>query len=368
MPEKTDPSADRFRHVIFRTVALALSHDVKKPIAHIGEYMSLLRNHLKRYSNRVDIDVDASYLNSKIAKYTKSSGEATKSLQHWADQIKAADFSNMIATGTFRDLETNIEKKIIDLGKDISEFTAKAKEIARDDPTSLDLIKTIERNHSRMTDQYHGLKELLIAVEEPQFEQTDLLELIDSQVTNYRRLFGLFEIEVSALDNRPTIVYAMRGQILAVIQNLLENAIRFARRSKEYNLAVTLNTAPFSALKKKYEKPLQTLDGSGSWVELHVRNKGTRISEESAEDIFVLFVTTEHKGKPQTECDGLLGGGSGIGLTVSRAYVTAHSGVIFLNTDNSIWTDFVVLLPTNPRFGLPLEPLLAKFYSHITDS
>jgi signal transduction histidine kinase len=364
MSEQAVSTSDRFRHVIFRTVALALSHDLKKPITHISEYMSLLRNHLKNHSSRVDIGVEISYLNAKLAKYNKYSGDATKSLQVWADRIKSGPAANVSEGASLKDFESQVERKILELKEDISNFTSNAEEISQDSTTT-EYIRLIDRNQLRITDQYYGLKELLVAAEEPQFEEVELLELLDSVITNYRKLFGFMEFNLSVLDKKPTVIRAMRGQILAVIQNLLENGIRFAKRSKEYDIAVTLHSAPFSSLKAKYDKTLASLDAGGAWVELHVRNKGVRIEKEMAEEIFILFVTTEHKNKSAGNCDGLLGGGSGIGLTVSRAYITAHRGIIFLNTDNNIWTDFVVLLPAEPRLGIPLEQLLAKFYSHI---
>jgi signal transduction histidine kinase len=369
MSRKIEAGLDRFHHVIFTTVALALSHDLKKPIAYISEYMSLLRNHIKQHSSRIDIAVDISYLNAKIAKYNRNSGDATRSLQVWADRFKSGASAGLTKIALFRDFEAQIEKRMAELGQDVFEFVSKAKELSKDSETS-EYIRIIERNQARIADQYEGLKELLVAIEQPQLEEIDLFDLIEPLIANYRKLFDYLNIELLVLDRAPKTAHAVRGQVLAAIQNLLENGLRFTRRANERNIAITLNNAPFASLKRKYEsvKALEGLDADGSWIELHVRNRGERIPPDDAENIFLLFVTTEQKNKSSGNCDGLLGGGSGIGLTVSRAYLTAHRGVIFLNTENKFWTDFVVLLPKEPSSGVSLEQLLAKSYPHVTDS
>ncbi len=79
-------------------------------------------------------------------------------------------------------------------------------------------------------------------------------------------------------------------------------------------------------------------------VGIAVRDSGVGIAPEHHERIFEPFFTVDsgpdraHKG-------------SGIGLSIAKAYALAHGGDVRMDSQLDEGSTFVMLLPTPPRFG-----------------
>lgn len=106
-----------------------------------------------------------------------------------------------------------------------------------------------------------------------------------------------------------------RIQIQQVLINLIRNAIEAMRESERKELRVRV-----------------CRDGPES-VGVEVKDTGSGISEEIASQLFTPFVTT----KP---------GGMGIGLSISKRIVEAHSGSMTVSANQDGGTTFRFTLPT----------------------
>jgi len=102
-------------------------------------------------------------------------------------------------------------------------------------------------------------------------------------------------------------------RIRQVIRNLLENA--FSASANNGEVYVRLSS-----------------DHDEAFVRIEVEDNGAGIPEANLESIFAPFFTTKTKG-------------TGLGLAVSRRFVDAHNGHIFVDSANSHGARFVVELP-----------------------
>lgn len=77
---------------------------------------------------------------------------------------------------------------------------------------------------------------------------------------------------------------------------------------------------------------------NGDQVSIRVQNSGKPISESDQDRIFERFYRVDAARRSRK-------GGVGLGLSLSREIVRAHSGDLFLETSDSTKTVFVVELP-----------------------
>ncbi len=77
-----------------------------------------------------------------------------------------------------------------------------------------------------------------------------------------------------------------------------------------------------------------TAEKKGSWVEILIRDTGSGIPDEIADSIFDPFFTTKEEGQ-----------GTGLGLSMSKSVVERAGGMLELNRDLEVGTEFIVKLP-----------------------
>ena len=75
-------------------------------------------------------------------------------------------------------------------------------------------------------------------------------------------------------------------------------------------------------------------------MEIRFRDTGEGIPEEARERIFIPFYTTKAKG-------------TGLGLAIVQRIVKAHSGLISVESQQGLGTEFVVRIPIA---GVPAHP------------
>jgi signal transduction histidine kinase len=142
----------------------------------------------------------------------------------------------------------------------------------------------------------------------------------------------------------------IENQMNLVIQNLLQNAIKFTQHLQRPEVRVSVGTQSYASIKRRYEH-LSVYDARGEWLELHVEDNGPGIEPAVLPNIFNLYYTKPPHGTNQH--------GTGMGLAISRLVMTIHGGVLFVNT-KSRWTDFVVLLPLQHAHGIDLRLLVKE--------
>ena len=158
-----------------------------------------------------------------------------------------------------------------------------------------------------------------IAEKEPVFSKTDLLELIDSCIFDFFGEAHTRGIEIMLLtpEKKPSEVRADKEKLRVVLQNLIENAIKYNNP----------NGKIFISLKEENEM-----------VEVSVKDTGMGISKEGQQKIFEKFYRDPEAAKKEAM-------GSGIGLFDTQKIIEEHGGKIWFESQKDAGTTFFFTIP-----------------------
>jgi signal transduction histidine kinase len=161
----------------------------------------------------------------------------------------------------------------------------------------------------RLSTQLLALAKSDAAVDVP-FRPVDLAVLVGAEAT--RPIPRRKALETG--DPSPVVVDGDPDQLASVLSNLIDNALRHARR----RVTVSLRRV-------------------GTVAELTVADDGPGIPAEDRERVFERFVRLdEHRNRHD--------GGTGLGLPIARAIVAGHGGSISI-ADTTTGATFVVRIP-----------------------
>lgn len=144
---------------------------------------------------------------------------------------------------------------------------------------------------------------------------------------------------VQMADDMPQL-YGDGGRIQQVLNNLLENALKFTREG-----GITLSASHITVRDgRSADLPLPAIGWlrDGVWAVLAVKDTGIGISPEHQSRIFDDF--SQADGSRTREF-----GGTGLGLAICRRLVEMHSGTVWLNSAQGQGSTFFVALPVNAR-------------------
>ena len=126
------------------------------------------------------------------------------------------------------------------------------------------------------------------------------------------------KLKIHKSDDFPETCFVDSARIQQVVRNLLENALYAS--SVADHVRVHLN----------YE------EGRSQKIRIEVSDDGAGVPAGDRENVFIPFFTTKTKG-------------TGLGLAVSRRYVEAHEGRIFVDNGEPVGARFVIELPLSQR-------------------
>ncbi len=159
--------------------------------------------------------------------------------------------------------------------------------------------------------------------------QLSLADLVASEVATYTPQAGKRGIAIQLEARGDTIVVGDRKKIRAVVSSLLSNAVKFT--PDRGRVGVALRPGPLSP----------TDPGDVRAIQLVVSDSGIGISREQVGKIFEPFFQVDSSSTRAF-------GGTGLGLTLAKAYVEAHGGRIWVDTTPGQGSTFVVTFPLNP--------------------
>ncbi len=145
-----------------------------------------------------------------------------------------------------------------------------------------------------------------------------LLELVAEQFAPLAEELGV----ALALDGRPVTLQADQDQLVQLLVNLVDNALRHTPAGRQITLGCRLD---------------------GPWARLWVADEGVGIPPEHLPRVFERFYRVERDHAR---------GGIGLGLSICQAIVEAHGGRIELSSQPGEGTTVVVMLPY-PGPGAP---------------
>jgi signal transduction histidine kinase len=153
----------------------------------------------------------------------------------------------------------------------------------------------------------------------------DLAEVARSVIDSFAVLAHRRGVTID-VEAGPRVVVGDRRKIRQIVQSLVSNAVKFTRdRGK---VAIGFRTGPLRPTEASVEPALH----------LVVHDSGIGISPEAVAHIFDPFYQVDSSSTREF-------GGTGLGLTLAKAYVEAHGGRIWVETEPGAGSTFVATLP-----------------------
>jgi two-component system, NarL family, sensor histidine kinase BarA len=156
--------------------------------------------------------------------------------------------------------------------------------------------------------------------------QLSLADLVASEVATFTPQAGKRGIAIRLDARGDTNVLGDRKKIRQVVSNLLSNAVKFTPDRGRVGVAV--RPGPLD--------PHETCDHGA--VQLVVSDSGIGISRDQVAKIFEPFFQVDSSSTRAF-------GGTGLGLTLAKAYVEAHGGRIWVDTTPGQGSTFVATFP-----------------------
>lgn len=157
------------------------------------------------------------------------------------------------------------------------------------------------------------------AEKEYEFSEVDITELIDSSIFDFSGEAYNKGIEIIFLTpkNKSPSVRADKEKLRVVLQNLLENSIKYSNLHGKIFITIT------------QKKDL---------IEISVKDTGIGISEKGKKKIFEKFYRDPEAQKKEVI-------GSGMGLFTSKKIVEEHGGKIWFESSENEGTTFFFTIP-----------------------
>ena len=190
-------------------------------------------------------------------------------------------------------------------------------------------ISSVRRNAhrlKRLVDEMLDVSRIEAGRMQRRSERVDLAEVVRAAVTELLPLAHARDQRVETRVMKLTMADGDRDKLHQITVNLVQNAIRYTPESG--SISVDLDRAP----EDRYP---------GGWARLRVRDSGIGIPEEDRQRIFEPFLHL----KPAKHHTSAGPDSAGLGLNIARGLIELHSGLITVDSEVDVFTEFTVLLP-----------------------
>ncbi|MEW6442179.1 MAG: ATP-binding protein [bacterium] len=186
----------------------------------------------------------------------------------------------------------------------------------------------------------------------------DFQHLLDERLVPFRLLAEKKQLHLSAsYDPQPLpLVYGDVERLKQVVDNLLDNAIRFTPNGGRVSVHVKYRRKGLPYHKAR-EEPVRDGPGRGSGLVVRVSDTGEGIPPAERKRVFDKFYQIRRRSSR--------GSGSGLGLSITRHIVEAHGGWIWAEDTNPRGTTFVFTLPQEEAEEAPQEETVETPVPHV---
>lgn len=340
--------AQKLEQYILNIIGQSISHTFRTPISLINNFASFVSadsqsDRLLTQANKEIIRNSASVisgLRSSTIETFRSIGQRLRDTEEPADRATIRSALNDEVYPLISSIRAEAEK----LG--IAASRSKLPEIVE----NRGIIVSESHKMARIFGALKNLAELDASVELTTTNINRNVERTKDQIIRnfFPNQIATIDIPVSGDE---VSIKAVQPLIVIVLQNLLENALRYARRSETQRVSVEVERITFAEAKKKYRLNSR-FAAKGEWVSINFYNSGDQIQKETVDQMFDLFFTTEDTSDEST------GGGSGIGLALCRIIAMVHGGFVQFTGRHDDLNRFSIILPTTRESRVePLEIL-----------
>lgn len=221
----------------------------------------------------------------------------------------------------------------------ISGFIETLQTSARDDEDARDTFLAIMKEQaeymSSLIEDLLSLSRLEMAQDKELKDKVDIHEVIDdvTQALKIKAFNNSVNIKIEESNRIPRVI-GDNQQIHQIIQNLLDNAIKYAQKNSE--VTIELKTVP-----QIPTKPGQNV-AAGKAVSIAINNKGPKINKED------LVRLTEKFYRMQIHKDMKIKG-TGLGLAIAKQIIMHHHGNLTVSSTSYKGNTFTVYLPIKQK-------------------
>ncbi len=183
-------------------------------------------------------------------------------------------------------------------------------------------------------------------------EPVALDDLVARAIDMFQGVAEYRGIRLTANRPPPVVIVGNRHHLRQVLNNLLDNAIKFTAARFDGEDA---SDGPQPEGGGRINVQL-VRDDERQIAELRITDNGVGIAPESLPKVFDRFYRAD-KARQREEGPG----GSGLGLSICQAIVAAHHGTIGVTSDSESGTTFTITLPLAPIVQEPPATLTAAF-------
>lgn len=189
------------------------------------------------------------------------------------------------------------------------------------DDKQVEYIKIFQENNDRMAELVSDLL-MVSRIEEGKliFQpiEFDLKELTEKIIIEFRPLAEASNVKIDLeFSSQPLKVWADPVRIKIVLENFLDNAIRYIRESGTVKIKIK---------------------NLGSRLLFEIKDTGVGIPKQDQQHIFQRFFRSENVLKDQTH-------GSGLGLSIAKSIIEKSKGKIWFKSQEGIGSTFWFTLP-----------------------
>ncbi|MFZ6051219.1 PAS domain S-box protein [Halocola ammonii] len=150
--------------------------------------------------------------------------------------------------------------------------------------------------------------------------KVDIAELIDEVKALHRKSIEEKRAKVVMTTQMPEVL-GQRSPLLQVFQNLISNSLKYSRENVPPKIEISAEKS------------------GNEWI-FQLKDNGIGISEESYEDIFVIFQRLHAKGEFE---------GTGMGLAIVKKIIESFDGRIWLESEEGKGTTFFFTIPIREK-------------------
>ncbi len=290
-----------------------------------SESESLVFNMLKKHNRRIYAHIN------KLPWFSKGRAAAVISLYDISKALSVEKMQSDFVANASHELRTPLSV--------ISGFIDTLQTSAKDDADARDTFLSIMREQadymSALIEDLLSLSRLEMAQDKTLKDKVDLTEVIDDviqalKIKAFNRALNVRMIE----ENRIPKIVGDNQQIHQIVQNIVDNAIKYALENTE--ITVTMKTVPGIPS----GQGLNVAEGKA--VSIAVNNKGAKIDKAD------LARLTEKFYRMQIHKDMKIKG-TGLGLTIAKQIILHHHGNLTVTSTTHGGTTFTIYLPIKQK-------------------
>ncbi|MEM1446297.1 MAG: HAMP domain-containing sensor histidine kinase [Planctomycetota bacterium] len=202
-----------------------------------------------------------------------------------------------------------------------------------------DVLSKLERIDANVKHQFELISDLLelsrLRTKEVRPEMVEMQPLMQRIIENLEYDLDQAKIKLDLRGTMPTI-WAEKNRIRQVLQNLLDNAIKYMMDSEERKITI--------AVERKRDFEPDVFNGVDVW-QISVADTGRGIAAEDVGKVFQVFSRSTHSGTHVVA-------GRGVGLASVKTIVESYGGRIWVDSTLGLGSTFTFTLPVD-RVALP---------------